>query len=400
PLGNYAPPGHVLPTRHIYLYAQQKIGTETDAVGNVKSIYITPDDSRYTKRNLYAPGDMEITTIERMSFYDYSSKLKNQDYTFRFHPCREIMGYFIHSIDVAKGLSAELDSSIDNFFNPDINPDAYCSVGDTGAGIVKNCWVPTRIPVQAGQLIGSVGRHNPDDPKGHINAVDFGVQDRRSTFNVISPEYYQANNWLNTVCPFDYYDVSPDSTLGPREILESESLALGAHICGLIEQDVAGSLQGVWFAADNLPTKDNINENNALTLGLPFTFDANVFVFGSQFPEDKQKVYAFINDDGSYYSSWINTRFERANNLGAIYCYDRLFEKVNTINIDQNLEAFRVLIIRELDSNGDEILKIELQNEEKGCFKEIEEGLGPAYEFTHTVQPDGTQKPNYKVFIR
>lgn len=194
PLGNTEPPGHTLPTNHIYIHLFQQ-GTQETTIP------------------LYAPSDIWITGITSSKGF-----LDPEDYSIRFAVCKDVMGYFNH----IKKLSPEMQTILDN---------GKCQ--DFGIGSDSDrCEVKVFEPIESGKHLGEVGRLQGN--------FDFGTYDSRITHNFINPERY-ADRTLHMKCGLDYY--TEDLKKQFIDLLEEES---GGN-CGKTNYDILGTLQGNWF---------------------------------------------------------------------------------------------------------------------------------------------------------
>src|SRR4029079_156416 len=87
PLGNLAPPGHLFPTDHQYLYINDP--------GNPASVRSVP---------VVSPGNITITRAHRTHY----SNSDTYDYALEFALCDEVRGEFGHVTSLAPDLLQEL----------------------------------------------------------------------------------------------------------------------------------------------------------------------------------------------------------------------------------------------------------------------------------------------------
>ncbi|MHC4752173.1 MAG: hypothetical protein ACYTFW_20165, partial [Planctomycetota bacterium] len=158
PLGSINPPGHTLPTEHMYL--------------NIGYSGITTDTTP-----LRAPADVYIETIS-----DAIVGEERTEYVIMFALCKDVRGYYDH----VKELSDEILSLFENAecLSWSVHEDNYCTKE-------INHWV------DAGEVIGGVG---------HLQGnFDLGVYDlsKTSAFANVS-RYSSRTPYIQ--CPLDYYD--------------------------------------------------------------------------------------------------------------------------------------------------------------------------------------------------
>lgn len=271
PLGNIGPPGHTLPTEHLYLH-------------------LWPTGTSSALVPLKAPGDIHITGI---SVAADENAPHQEDYTFTFALCKDVFGYFKH----AKELSVELKAALDN---------AECEGVAESHGL---CSKRILLAVSAGTVIGKVGH-----TQGNF---DFGAYDYRVQLPFANPASYgdlEAAGFgrprsLSIVCPLDLYAPAVRTqfynkiqrTAGPR--------------CGTTMQDVPGSLQGNWFYNRG---RADLEWDNHLA-----------FVHGNGDPSTAVISVANVFMDPSKWvfspsgSGLANRDFKDVKPDGSIYCYDR-----------------------------------------------------------------------------
>ena len=269
PLGNLGPPGHTLPTEHMYLHI---------SAGGTTSRTIP----------LRAPGEIYITDVVLNPSGEPSGES-----TIRFALCRDVFGYFNH----VKILSDELSSVI---------ADIECEAWTVNPGNV--CAKRLLYKVSPGTVLGEVG---------HLQGnFDFGVFDYRTRLDYVNLWRYgdpDANGLyrprsLYIVCPLDLYDSDTRSALYDKVARSAEP------VCGTVMQDIPGTLQGNWFQTE----AGADTEWNAL---LAFVYDNHdpskaVISIGGVFTDPSK--WEFTPDD----SGLTNRKFSDVTPDGNIYCYD------------------------------------------------------------------------------
>jgi len=260
PLGNLGPPAHTIPTEHMYFH-------------------ISAGGSSTKKIPLRAPGDIFILEVIDNSRGDFS---------IRFALCDEVYGYYNH----VKGLSSDLQSVLEA---------VECTVYTHSAG--DSCSKSVFHRVDAGTVLGEVG-----DLQGNF---DFGAFDFRTILDYANPSRYgeigQARS-LHIVCPIELYD---DET---KKILYDKVARSGGPKCGVVMQDLPGTLQGNWFQGD-------VKSYTDWTLHLAFVHDneepsKSVISIGGYFTNAGKWEFEAES------SGLVNREFGDVKSDGNIYCYD------------------------------------------------------------------------------
>ena len=150
-------------------------------------------------------------------------------------------------------VSALAGDVLDAFNNaPADSTDTYSTGGETYTLIDKTVFVE----VEAGTLIGYAGAAGSA-------ALDFGVVDERVQHTFANPDRFAGKDYLSAVPCLEYY------TPTPRNYLESvcgdfsgSPQRTAPPIGGTIEQDIAGTAQGIWL----LPGESTYPEDPHLAL--------------------------------------------------------------------------------------------------------------------------------------
>ena len=260
PLGNLNPPDHTIPTEHMYFH-------------------IGPGGTATVKTSVRAPGDVFLLEVLADPQGDFS---------IRFALCKEVFGYYNH----VKTLSDEVKGLIE---------DVECEKWTQNPGNL--CSKRLLHKVDAGTVLGEVGA-----PQGNF---DFGAFDFRTILDYANPSRYgevgRARS-LHIVCPIDLYDDETKKTLYDK-VARSDGPK-----CGIVMQDIPGTLQGNWFQGDLEASSDWTNH-------LAFVHDN----------EDPLKsvisIGGFFTNAGKWEfeaesSGLINREFSDVKSDGSIYCYD------------------------------------------------------------------------------
>lgn len=273
PLGNVNPSGHVFPTDHIYFFF------------NVNASH-----------KLYSPGDVTITKIS------VSENLTQgySDYSIEFSPCRELTVYFLHVSSLSSNLSGKFAA-----------PFGWDSTYTTGGNSYRNYGKTVSISVNSGAQLGTVGG-NPNQ-----SSFDMGAYDTRVTLNFVNPN--ARLNSLHTVCPIDYYSGDLKMTLMSRfGDYDGNPKRTTLPVCGTIDQDVAGTAQGVWLAKGTTKVSSE-DPHLALIHGNIYPNQA-VFSIGTSMSASNLHVgYYIFYPQGS---GLVNRDFDDVSSDGNIYCYE------------------------------------------------------------------------------
>ncbi len=284
PLGNISPPGHILPTTHMYYR------------------YIhTGQGSKLT--NIYAPADMTITKITLSD--NGSAMVPFDSYKIEFSLCREVKGYFI----LVTTLSDKLKTA---FHEP------YDRVQTSNVGTGKpdhNYEKEVSVKVSSGEIIGT-GGGGPNMP----DALDFGLTDTRTALPMLA----NPSRWPDTdqhyVCSADYYpDNIKQSIYSKFGNFDGNLVSIDQPMCGAVYQDVVGSAQGVWVSSKSTSTDLWDVPNDLALVHSNFNHKLGVFSFGNIFQQigiSNNLVYTFTPQT----SGNVNLDFNNVKD-GNIYCY-------------------------------------------------------------------------------
>lgn len=260
PIGNLAPPGHTFPTDHSYLHIHAG-GESSESI------------------ELYAPADVYIENVYSMT----GATTDPIDYTIYFSLCKDIIGYYNH----VKELSPQLEAML---------KDVNCE--DFGQQESTACSKNLLEKVDAGTLIGKVG--------GLQGNFDFGLIDLRKELDYVNINRYPTRSRY-VQCVYDYY---------PKEMQETFFSLIkrnSSDKCGIIQQDVEGTLQGNWFNEDASQeyvvdwtqylafVHDNSYPDiSVISIGGIVT-DATKFEFSAQDSGTKNMNFADVTVDGNIY---------------------------------------------------------------------------------------------------
>lgn len=299
PLGSLSPPGHILPTNHVYL--------------------IVKDDETYPKRGkpLYAPGNVTITVIgdETQRYTGELAKSRGEsrfDHSIEIQVCRGVKmvigGLTTLSDDIEK-VKETGDKECFNFEGD------KRLVDSKGIVAKDHCDYKLNYKIKAGEFLG------------YVRSFEIGTFNTNKPLKYINPSRYYAGDQmgdnLNGMCVFDlysgslkdsYYNLLGDPTFAGGKFRTIEPR------CGELMQDKAGTLQGNWFD----PKNKNGGEGDGRLVSLVHqNWDPTL---GAISPG-----YAFMTDpiDANHaltfyptQSGTHNREFSEVRPGGATYCYD------------------------------------------------------------------------------
>lgn len=281
PLGSINPPDHTLPTPHLYLHLGQPGG---------KKIY-----------PLKAPGEVYITELSG------TKDLSNGEWTIKLGLCKDVFIYFGH----VKELSNEIQS---------LYRDVPCQVFSKQPE--NSCTREKVHKVATGTLLGGVGALQEN--------FDFGAYDYREILDFANPSRYgdtQARGFarsrlLSTICPIDLYNETWRANFYKKIRRSTEPK------CGVVMQDMKGTLQGAWFYETGSATLEWEKQ-------LSFSSDSNdpnkaVIAIGGIISEPAKLTF---NPSST---GFINRKFTEVKPDGNIYCYFQGNNRIIVMMLNKN----------------------------------------------------------------
>ena len=271
PLGNFNPPGHTFPTRHLYLHIRES-GADTPA-----------------KVPLFAPGDITLTQI-RSSEHNNSS-----DYSLYFSHCSQIKAYFGHVSDITQKLK-------DAFKEPFEKCDSY----STGGSSYKSCDKNISLTFKAGEEIGTTGGNSKQ------RALDFGLVDYRTSLTFANQNRWKIDEYQNhMVCALDYFNAGTADPLRSK-LGYYKSKRTTAPVCGEVNQDVPGTASGVWFKKGTTNTypedphltlaKDNVNPSlGVFSIGNSLNLSSGIYYFNPAGSGQTNREFKGVTTDNNLY---------------------------------------------------------------------------------------------------
>lgn len=277
PLGNLAPPGHIMPTTHMY-FNYKHVGTGVD--------------KHSVETAIYSPADITVTSM--LEIETTNDKTSYKAYKIDFDLCREVSGYFI----LVQKLSDALAS-------------AYKSGQDLGTGGNKQ----VNVMLKAGELIGYGG-----GKVGFPSGIDFTIIDTREPKPLVANPDRWHNSGLYFSCSLDYFDPELSQRLYKKiGNFNLENVNPGDPVCGTVYQDLPGTAQGVWVTRD-VSGQLQDSEYVAALVHSNFDHKKGAFSFG-----DKIKELGINNSVALLFepktSGLINLDFNLVKD-DKVYCYD------------------------------------------------------------------------------
>ncbi|MGB4845986.1 MAG: hypothetical protein WBP16_16080 [Ferruginibacter sp.] len=263
PLGNLNPPGHTFPTDHMYIY------------------FKTPGAAVPVK----APGNLHIFQISRFR-NNPGTVGETSDYRIDMGDPAGTVLYFSH----LSSLSPLLETAAAGFSG------ASCEIYSTGGTNIEYCRKAVSLDVSAGNVIGA----------GNETISQFAI-DMGFTVNNIA------------VCPLDYFNATAKALLELKLGNTTGTIRrTTTPLCGEINHDVAGTLQGNWYkqGAPRSPEDAHIAfvKDNVEPAKLRISIGSGVSGLASD-------VYNFL----PVTTGVVDRPFTSVTNNGQVFCYNPLY---------------------------------------------------------------------------
>lgn len=300
PLGNLAPPGHVLPTTHMY-YNFLRTGS-----GN---------KSHSLRTAIYAPADMVITRMMKMDNADRNPPYIS--YGLDFKICKQVSGYFILVQELNEKLSNAMQEPYDTIETSDVG----------GNKLATNWYKTVSVKLKAGELIGWAG-----GKKGDPDGVDLAIIDYRVDKIEVANKSRWKKHERNYVCSLDYYPSKLSKQL--YDMLGDyydNKVADSQNKCGSVYQDVINTAKGVWVTEDYKGNGlYNIHKVAAL-VDSNFDPSIGVFSFGSE-AKSAGLNYSTISKFTKKNTGKVNLAFELVKPDNQVYCYEVATDNYSNTN--------------------------------------------------------------------
>jgi len=211
PLGQLNPPGHTIPTAHMYW--------------NVKDPGSAPTPLR-------APAKAVIRGVKRSEF-----SATHDDYAIRLEVCDGVEITYSHVTALSPALAAEID---------DYKCDPPREIAD---GTVTDCHARLSLEVEAGAELGTIGDAE------HVMGVDFGVVDERVNNKFVNAKRHAHLRHIASA--FDYFTEERKAEVAPYLGFWDGARRTALPLGGQFAYDVAGSARGSWYRVDGTTAFDD-----------------------------------------------------------------------------------------------------------------------------------------------
>ncbi len=310
PLGNINPPGHTSPVDHIYF--------QTNYNGKI---------------SMGAPADATITQITTISKEKSSGNYEVEGYTIKYIVCDGLELDFANYNDVVDSIKFEVARQGEKDCKRGIRKDGHGSLAE------GQCYYKVSIPVKSGQQIGWVW--NVPHPESEDPTLPFEIW--AANYNVDPPsqtnwEYYNDNRYAHIMCPFDLYSNDLrrlfEAKFGRweyetreengKKVIDREAPGYfvarnGEPLCGQVDQDLVGTIQGMWFSKKTPEDDDNAKFNGGLAF-LHNNIDTTLgeISVGGDLASGKSGVVFFQPTR----SGKVNREPSEVKADGVVYCYE------------------------------------------------------------------------------
>jgi len=307
PLGNLNPPGHTSPVDHIYF------STNFDA-----------------KIAVYAPADAWVTNIISVAM-DAGQGFEPYGYVIQLTICDGLILDFANNTDISQTLKDEIS-----------NQKGDCKDSpkkDGHVGPERQCSYSLNYKVSSGEQIGYT---QPTVMSG--GGLDLQFEIWAANYNKPAPSnidwsYYDDNRYAHIMCPFDLYTGSLKqqfyAKLGSidRKVIKDEKTGKRIEtsssfkprtiepICGTVNQNIVGTIQGMWFGEGWKNRKDkNIPDNIKQFSFLHWNLDPTYAEIGNagEITGGQSGQFQFIAN----HTGTIDREPSEVRADGKVYCYN------------------------------------------------------------------------------
>lgn len=287
PLGTTNPSSHVFPIDHMYFWGFN--------VGD----FPQPDI------NIYSPGDVFVAKVGIIE-----NRTENiTEYNLDFSPCREVVARYYHLNSINEKLNKATQEG-----------EKQCSEYSTGGTDYRYCEITPKglIALKSGELVGKMGGQRGANG-------DFRVYDQRNTPLAFAnmARWEKSDITPFVACPVDYF-TSPhkenlENLIGEYDE-ERFTKRIGQPLCGEVNQDIAGTAQGIWFKPGT-PNQAVYTEDEHSSL-VHDAINTNKAVFSVGTSMSKSG----LNTENYYFdprpTGTINRDFNRITADGKTYCFE------------------------------------------------------------------------------
>lgn len=262
-------------------------------------------DSQSARVQVLAPGNGWLVKVAEIEYWS-ADKMVDRDYAVYLAPCQEVEARFYHlqALEPKVMVAAEMNYQDQSSYQ-------------TGGLTVRVREAKVKLKLQSGEVIGWAG-----GASDRRQAFDWGMVDERRKPLVFAHASIGDSKQVYTVCPLDYYPVMRQKEL--RAFLgDGEKTRADEPICGRIDQDIVGSLQGRWRA-------ERMEQTTAEDQHVALVHDElepqrAVISMGTSLRKSglKAGLYYFKRKETGY----VNRDFGTVTEQGRVFCYQGLQDK-------------------------------------------------------------------------
>lgn len=324
---NLGPLGHITTPRHAFPMEHMEYGIPQDA------------QDKTIKTTLYAPGAVHIIGIRETIYKKDGMPDPNHPYfSIAFTPCKDVLFYWEGMHTISDALRQAINRATSTLI-VEGNPN-----DPNGSAMMQ---YRVDYVTKAGEILGSVG--GPGTAGG---ALEWGGRDFRIPKLGFLGTPVPDARVSYTVCPIDYYPEPLKSTL-----YEKFARKVSPR-CGLVMQDLAGTIQGNWLGVGYPGDIGDamlgiVHHNNSPDIGI---------IAASGFIHSHGTVFFNPRHSGT-----LNREPSEVKADGQIYCYqngDEFAPGIVNLNISPRIPG-RILV----QLQSDLTLKVEQQN--KTCAEPV-----------------------------
>lgn len=262
-------------------------------------------DSRSARVQVLAPGNGWLVKVAEIEYW-LADKMVDRDYAVYLAPCQEVEARFYHLQDLEPRV---MEAAQINYQDQSSYP--------AGGLTVRMREAKVKLKLQRGEVFGWAG-----GALDRRQAFDWGMVDERRKPLVFAHASMGDSKLVYTVCPLDYYPTMRQKEL--RAFLgDGKKTRADEPICGRIDQDIVGSLQGRWRA-------EKMEQTTAEDQHVALVHDhlepqRAVISMGTSLRKSglKAGLYYFKLKETGY----VNRDFGTVTEQGRIFCYQGLQDK-------------------------------------------------------------------------
>jgi hypothetical protein len=311
PLGNISPPGHTSPVDHNYFSA------DTD-----------------DKVPVYAPADGWITDLVVILAKDEKTgKYIDKGITMNIDICKGLRLTFANLTEASSILKNNWPKN-DNGCKYDIKKVGH----DYTEG---QCYFHSNIKVKAGDLLGYTQNETKKDRTKGFAFEIWAANYNKSPPKNIDWSFYDDDRYAHIMCPFDLYAGSLKQQFYDKlGGIDEKNLTRSSFkprtiepICGTVNQNIVGTIQGMWFGEGWKKRDDkNFVDDTRQFSFLHWNIDPTYAEIGNagEITNGRADQVQFI----AKHTGTIDREPSEVKADGKVYCYNFLSGKVLTQLVD------------------------------------------------------------------